>query len=633
MTGRTRVCLVSASRQNVFFAEILEAFGDALRENGIEIERSVDCFPAPEPGLVCLYVPHEFHSLVEQLAHPTPEQLRRSIALCTEQPGTPWFDITRVIAAQTGAAIDINALGAEELCRQGVAATYVPLGYVPAWDHWHRQERPRSVDMAFLGGYTERRALALARCSPVLAEHKAAIYLTETGVPHQADSPYFLSFERKWELMADARVILNVHRGELGYLEWHRVIGAIQNGCVVLSERAIGDDPLVPGEHYVSSRFGDIPSVLGGLLEDSDRLERIRNAAYDQVRDRMHLKEGIAPLLARVEHLAGRPVQTAAAAPPVPLPLPLAPRPPEWEMHSNHLGEDRLPVRMALKHLVVGMRRLERRVDDLAANGSPPEDTVERLGRRLDTPRLSVLLSVHNYADHVGQALRSVAVAADVAVEVVAVDDASTDHSVEAIREASAEFPWLPITLVRRGRNGGLPAARNLALEHARADLIFVLDADNMVLRGGLARLSEALEEYPEAAFAYGLIECFDERGPTDVLNWIDWDPKRLRHGNYIDAMAMIRRSALVDVGGYPLDPALYGWEDFAVWIAMAENGAHGVRVPDFVARYRRSSHSMLALTGIDVSEAWASLLRRFPSLALPDGFARVLDAETEPTR
>jgi glycosyltransferase involved in cell wall biosynthesis len=313
------------------------------------------------------------------------------------------------------------------------------------------------------------------------------------------------------------------------------------------------------------------------------------------------------------------------------MPLGLPVRAPDWEAHPTRLGEDQLRTRMALKHLVVGVRRLERQVADLSLGGPAAEDKVERLGPALEEPQLSVLLTVHNYADHVGAAIRSVALADQTGVELVAVDDASTDNSVETIRKASQEFPWLPISLVTRGRNGGLPAARNLALEHARAERLFILDADNVILRKGLPRLMAALDEYPQAAFSYGLLECFDSNGPVDVINWIDWDPKRLRQGNYIDAMAMIRRSALEEIGGYPLDPAFYGWEDFAVWIAMASAGKGGVRVPDFVARYRRASHSMLSLTGIDVTEAWAALLRRYPSLSQPDGFASLLDAETEP--
>jgi hypothetical protein len=614
----TRVCLVSASGQNVFFAEILEAFGAALRQQGVTVEESVDCFPPPEDDLVYLYVPHEYHPLVHELAHPTPAQLRRTVALSTEQPGTSWFDVASELAARAGGAVDINALGARELGRRGIAAEHAPIGYVPAWDLWQGGEAERSVDLAFMGGHTERRAKAIARCAPALRDRRCAIHLVEVR-PHVAGSSYFLSHDRKWRLLADTKVMLNVHRSELAYMEWHRVVGAVLNGCVVLSEHSLGTEPFVAGEHFVSASHDALPGVLEGLIDDPDRLEKIRRAAYELVKDEMPMERAAEALLRAVERAAHGPVGPGAGGG-VPMPRPLPAPAPDWEAYPASAG-DLLPLRMALKHLVVHTHRLERRIDSLVEGPSPePGDVVEQLGPERDDPRVSVLLTVHNYADYVGDALRSVALSDLRDVEVIAVDDASTDESVDAIRAACADLQWLSVRLVRRGRNGGLPAARNLALEHARGDLLFVLDADNMVLPQGLRRLADALDGHPEAAFAYGIIEAVGVNGPVGLMNWLDWDPQRLRQGNYIDAMSMIRRSALDGIGGYPTDSALHGWEDFAVWVAFADAGLAGHRVPDFVARYRANPHSMIALTNTDSMAAWATLLRRYPSLAVGGG-------------
>ena len=141
---------------------------------------------------------------------------------------------------------------------------------------------------------------------------------------------------------------------------------------------------------------------------------------------------------------------------------------------------------------------------------------------------------------------------------------------------------------------------------------------DNTVYPHGLGRLTQALDEDPAASFAYGILQTFDTLGPVGLASWLDWSPERLRYGNYIDAMAVVRRSALEAIGGYPPDAALAGWEDFAVWIALADAGLRGVRVPEIVGRYRVSPHSMIALTDIDHSAAWATLLRRYPVLTEP---------------
>jgi hypothetical protein len=614
-----RICLVSASGQNVFFAEILEAFGAALRDRGAVVEESVDCFPPPADDLVYLYVPHEFHPLVENLAHPTRTQLGRSIALCTEQPGTQWFELTCDIAARAGAVVDINALGAAEIERRGIAVEHAPLGYVPAWDVWQGNEsKQREIDLAFLGGHTDRRAQALAHCAPVLEDRRSAIHLVESVSPHVAGHPTFLAHERKWQLLANSKVLLNVHRTPLAYMEWHRIIGAVLNGCVVLSEHSLGVAPLVPGEHFVSTSYSAVPAVLEALLSDPDRQREIRHSAYELMRAEMPMSTAVDALLSAAERAASGSILTPGARPSaLPLPKPPPARLPDWETFTEGASE-LLPVRMALKDLVVRTRSLERQVQALGAppTENPSYDEIEQLGPDLDEMRVSVILTVHNYADYVGEALHSVALSNIEGLEVVAVDDASTDHSIDAIRAACAEVPWLPVTLVRRGRNGGLPAARNLAVAHARADLLFILDADNAVMPHGIGKLARALEANPDAAFAYGIIQAFGINGPAGLMNWLDWDPRRLRHGNYIDAMSMIRRSALDAIEGYSTDAALYGWEDFALWVAMANAGLEGIRIPEFVARYRVSAHSMISLTNIDSSAAWSALLRKYPQLA-----------------
>jgi cellulose synthase/poly-beta-1,6-N-acetylglucosamine synthase-like glycosyltransferase len=297
----------------------------------------------------------------------------------------------------------------------------------------------------------------------------------------------------------------------------------------------------------------------------------------------------------------------------VPRPHPRAPErpPPEYDRIASEQS-DTAVIRMALKQVLLAQNDLRRRIDA----PRPAEDSVERFGDHgAARPRVSTILTVFNYAHTVGDAIGSVAASTVEKSELVIVDDASTDGSQEAIRAALAQHPALPATLVTRGGNQGLPRARNAGLEHARGDYVFILDADNAVYPHGLARLAAALDTEPEAAFAYGILEVFDSKGPCDLMSWREWDPEQLRYGNYVDAMAMIRASALRAVGGYTTDPRLYGWEDFALWCTLAERGQRGVRVPEIVARYRRGLVSMISLTDIDGRGAWSALVESHPSL------------------
>jgi glycosyltransferase involved in cell wall biosynthesis len=275
---------------------------------------------------------------------------------------------------------------------------------------------------------------------------------------------------------------------------------------------------------------------------------------------------------------------------------------------------------MATKQLLLDQRETRRMLRDLrlAVTGEPGgDDSVEELGLECDeAPRVSVVITVYNYAQVVASAIDSVAVSDFNDYELVIVDDASTDRSGDAIRDALTRAPWVRSKLVTRAQNEGLARARNLGAEVAQGELLFVLDADNTIYPHALGRLVQALDERPDAKFAYGIIEQFGADGASSLMSYLGWDPRRLRYGNFVDAMAMIRRSALLDAGGYVTDPRLYGWEDFALWCAFAEREWMGVRVPEIVARYRVALHSMISVTNIDASAAWSVLLDRFAFLS-----------------
>jgi glycosyltransferase involved in cell wall biosynthesis len=209
----------------------------------------------------------------------------------------------------------------------------------------------------------------------------------------------------------------------------------------------------------------------------------------------------------------------------------------------------------------------------------------------------------------------------------VVVDDGSTDDSAARVQAFLRAHPEEPLILLAHGVNRGLPHARNTALAWARGEYVFVLDADNALYPAGLDALVSALDDDPEAAMAYGMLQAFDSRGPRTLLSCLPWEPERFRASNYIDAMAMIRASILRAAGGYATDRQLHGWEDYDLWLTLAERGHRGVLVPSIVGRYRVSQGSMLSFTNISIVAAHGVLADRHPTLGLgrdgPDGSVR----------
>jgi glycosyltransferase involved in cell wall biosynthesis len=178
--------------------------------------------------------------------------------------------------------------------------------------------------------------------------------------------------------------------------------------------------------------------------------------------------------------------------------------------------------------------------------------------------------------------------------------------------------------MVRHQRNGGLAAARNTAFALAKAPWCFVLDADNALEPEALnASMAVARHGGADVAVVHGLLPVLDEeRGVVAGLlgGGSLWQPEALRSGNRIDAMALIRREAWQQVGGYTHIPG--GWEDFDFWCCLIDAGYRGVMCPRVLATYVRHSGSMLHRSTDRQRRPISRLLQaRHPWLQLP--FAR----------
>jgi len=202
---------------------------------------------------------------------------------------------------------------------------------------------------------------------------------------------------------------------------------------------------------------------------------------------------------------------------------------------------------------------------------------------------------------------------------VIVVDDHSTDDSLAVTRELMAEQPWVPITLLARAANGGLPVARNTGFARARGRYVFALDADNLLYPNGLRALAAHLDDAPDdVVAAYGLLERFDETGSLGLTSHLPWDPDLLVHGAYIDAMAMFRRDAWRELGGYSVAEGIYGWEDYDLWLTVAERGRRASLVTSVVGRYREQAGSMRKISDIDMASNFVVLRERHPRLPWP---------------
>jgi hypothetical protein len=611
---------VLSREQNVFFRELADAICTELAELSVE-GRIVEEFSAL-PGVIhVLLPPHEYYALEGEDRWPTPAALKRTILICAEQVGTEFFEENVRLARGSGATFDINGAAAREFERRGVAARHFQLGYTKQWDSFRGEARERDIDCLFLGCYSPRRAEYLAAYAPLLTERKTTLVLSDNSTPNTEGSTGFLSGRDKFDLLKRSKVLLNVHQGEAPYFEWLRILEALSNGCAVVSEHSTDFEPLVPNLHCLFGDAGSLDLLAHALLEDESRLDDVRDCAYEFVRQELPLQRSVEHLAEVAEEL-DRTTRSRRKAR-------LSRRPRlrngpkvvaiEPEPHQTDAEIANAVIGSALKDLLLEVRGLRRQIETmrLEATNPPPQDVLvdfETGAYGWARPRVSVLVSLFNYEHHVGQALDSVAALDFDDLEVVVLDDASTDGSRFAARRWLEAHEHVPAILARHPVNQGLPYARNAALRLARGEFCMILDADNELYPRCVDLLVEAAES-ERAAFAYGIIERFDSTDHLGLVSCFPWDPGRLAEANYIDAQALIRADVLREFGGYSTDPRLHGWEDYDLWCKVAASGLSAAFVPEVVGRYRVGATSMLSLTNLSTGGAKSLLRERYPDV------------------
>jgi hypothetical protein len=623
-------CLVLAPGQNTFFFEIAEAIRSEMTALGQKAWISRDGWPEPRENLIFVLVPpHEYYRLEGVRVEPTWQVLKRTIFICAEQPGTKFFDEDVFLADRAGAVFDVSRVGVEEFRRRGIPGVrHLPLGWTPGWSPVDLSDpdasgQVRDIDVLHLGIFTPKRGRDLATLGPWLWHRHSRLQLADDHGPNTRALANYATGAEKWDLLARSRVLLNVHVSEQPYFEWLRVVQAIGAGAAVVTEHSVDYEPLVPGEHAIFGRPDTLGLLAQELLDDEERRFELARNAWLLLKEQRPFSTSVEALVEAGEEINANPLPPDGRSTRFRLPS-LTPRPaPEFGAAgypSAVSDPDSSAIRAALKDVrldQLGLRRELARLRLTQQLGAPPpevERVAETPGYAAASPRVSFITALYNHAEHIQAALDSAARSSFSDIEVVVADDGSSDGSGEAVRDWMARSE-VPALLMRHPVNRGLGAARNTAIESARGEMVFVLDADNEVYPTAVAKLLAALERDPDAVFSYGMLEMFTVDGPVGLRSYYPWRPERFRETNYIDAMALIRRDWLLANGGYTTDVRLHGWEDYDLWCRIAERGGHGVMVPEIVARYRSALTSMLSLTDISRRQAVALLIERHPRL------------------
>lgn len=203
--------------------------------------------------------------------------------------------------------------------------------------------------------------------------------------------------------------------------------------------------------------------------------------------------------------------------------------------------------------------------------------------------KVTVCLSLHHYQSHTIETLQSVYQQTQATLDLVVVEDNFTDDFSGIVRKWTIDHAhrFNRVKIVQHREKLGSSAARNTAVAISRTPYIFTLNEDSFLYPRCIERCLEALESNIQAAMTYPIIEKLGKR-PTLVGNVV-WSLEQFKRENPIGAVSLVRKTALINVGGYLELSAVgeFGWEDYELWCKFFEHELYGIPVPEILARTR----------------------------------------------
>jgi glycosyltransferase involved in cell wall biosynthesis len=193
---------------------------------------------------------------------------------------------------------------------------------------------------------------------------------------------------------------------------------------------------------------------------------------------------------------------------------------------------------------------------------------------------IAVVIPVRNGEAFLEETFRSIWAQNYTPLEVVVVDDGSTDGTREKIRSIKG----MPVRLLELG-GAGPATARNAGIRASESELVAFLDADDLWVNGALHRLAKTLAERPDAGFAQGLIRNFSEVRPGNRR--FVTSPYR-----FFNLGASLWRRSIFETVGL-LDEELRLCEDLDITMRCWERDIRKAEVESVVLHYRRHSGGM----------------------------------------
>jgi glycosyltransferase involved in cell wall biosynthesis len=191
-------------------------------------------------------------------------------------------------------------------------------------------------------------------------------------------------------------------------------------------------------------------------------------------------------------------------------------------------------------------------------------------------PRVTVVIPCYNYEVFLRDSVQSALDQEGVDVDLIVVDDQSTDTSLQVARSYSERDDR--VTVVAHSINRGPVETFNDGLALATGEYVVRLDADDILTPGSLLRAVSLMERFPSVGLVYGHPIHFEDEPPTDVVTdvhgWTVWPgvwwlEQRCRSGlNCITSPEVVMRRSAVELVGGQVD--LAQTHDMEMWMRLS---------------------------------------------------------------
>lgn len=250
---------------------------------------------------------------------------------------------------------------------------------------------------------------------------------------------------------------------------------------------------------------------------------------------------------------------------------------------------------------------------------APP--SADGRARRSDGPLVSIVLPTYNGSRYLDDSIGSCLDQSYDNIELIVVDDCSTDGTPDIIRTRAAQDGR--IRVITHEQNKKLPGALNSGFAQARGEYLSWTSDDNLYRPDAIERMVSALTSRPEASVVYAGYSVIDDAGR--ILNAVPArPPAELVLGNVVGACFLYKKAVQDQVG--PYDETIFLAEDYDFWLRAARHFQLAAVDADLYA-YREHKRSLSASRCIEFSSAYCEAVsksRSFFEASEPDLKGRV---------